>query len=206
LSNPPKRSTDRRQARNVEAERKACEIRLRAERRTGQLLAEREMAKGAQGSGSNQHQVRSQPATAAPLADREMAKGTRGQLAGGSIVRPPENAQTLANLGISKTQSSRWQKLAAISDPITGRSVLPVIPNPRRPAERRLRRVFLHERPIAEPELTRHIRDVMSNPSKLPEPPPARRRSTQPPATSSPQQGLPPAPIRGSTLCNRAHG
>lgn len=46
------------------------------------------MAKGAQGSGSNQHEVRSHPATAPPLAD----------------------------LGISKTQSSRWQKLAARID------------------------------------------------------------------------------------------
>jgi hypothetical protein len=33
------------QARNVEAERQACEIRLRAERRAGKLLAEREKAK-----------------------------------------------------------------------------------------------------------------------------------------------------------------
>lgn len=163
-----------RQARNVDAERKACEIRLRAERRTGQLLAEREKAKGAAQPGTNRGMTPSQAASA---------------------------SKPLAELGISYTQSSRWQKLAAISDPITGRSLLPVIPNPRRPAERRLRRVFLHERPIAEPELTRHIRDVMSNPSKLPEPPPARRRSTQPPATSSPQQGLPPAPIRAA--CNQ---
>lgn len=78
-----------RQARNIDAEKKACEIRLRAERRCGQLLKEREMAKGAQGSGSNQHEVRSQLATA------------------------PE---TLSDLGISKTQSSRWQKLAAIPE------------------------------------------------------------------------------------------
>lgn len=35
-----------RQARNTEAERQACEIRLRAERKAGQLLREREMAKG----------------------------------------------------------------------------------------------------------------------------------------------------------------
>lgn len=35
-----------RQAKNTEAERQACEIRLRAERRAGQLLVEREKAKG----------------------------------------------------------------------------------------------------------------------------------------------------------------
>jgi hypothetical protein len=77
-----------RQARNVDAERKACEIRLRAERRTGQLLAEREMANGARGTGSNQHQVASQAASPPPLSD----------------------------FGITHTQSLRWQKLAAIPD------------------------------------------------------------------------------------------
>ena len=35
----------RRRAHNIEAEPKTCEIRLRAERRSGQLLKEREMAK-----------------------------------------------------------------------------------------------------------------------------------------------------------------
>jgi hypothetical protein len=64
----------REQAHNIDAETKAFEIRLRAERRCGQLLSE-----------------------------REMAKGTRGQFAGGSTLRPPETAQLLAGLGISKT-------------------------------------------------------------------------------------------------------
>lgn len=77
-----------RQARNTEAERQACEIRLRAERRAGELLALAEKAKGAQGSGSNQYEVRSRPAT----------------------------APTLADLGISKSQSSRWQQLAAVAE------------------------------------------------------------------------------------------
>jgi hypothetical protein len=38
-----------RQARNTEAETKACEIRLRAERRCGQLLKAMEKAKGLRG-------------------------------------------------------------------------------------------------------------------------------------------------------------
>lgn len=37
-----------RQAKNTEAERRACEIRLRAERKAGQLLAKMEKAKGGQ--------------------------------------------------------------------------------------------------------------------------------------------------------------
>ena len=64
------------------------EIKLRAERRAGEMLAE-----------------------------MEKAKGTRGQLSGGSIVRPPENRPTLSDLGIDKHDSSRWQKIAAVPEP-----------------------------------------------------------------------------------------
>lgn len=75
-----------RQAHNTEAERQACEIRLRAERKVGQLLRE-----------------------------REMAKGTR-LAPGGNTVRPPEDELTLDDLHISKSQSSRWQQLAALPE------------------------------------------------------------------------------------------
>ena len=52
--------------------------------------AEMEKAKGARGSGSNQHQVRGRPQATAAL-------------------------RTLSDIGVSKQQSSDWQKLAAAS-------------------------------------------------------------------------------------------
>jgi hypothetical protein len=64
----------------------ATEIRLRAERRAGELLRETEKARP---RGSNQHQDRSRAATDPP---------------------------TLAQLGINKTQSSKWQKLAKLPE------------------------------------------------------------------------------------------
>jgi hypothetical protein len=59
----------------VEAEARACEIRLRAERRCGQLIKEMEKAKGARGSGSNQHQVSSHAERAPTLADLGILSG-----------------------------------------------------------------------------------------------------------------------------------
>ena len=50
------------------------------------------------------------------LAQMPKATGTRGQLAGGTSRVPPENAPTLAAMDISKNESSRWQKLAAIPE------------------------------------------------------------------------------------------
>jgi hypothetical protein len=81
------------QALNTEAEQKACEIRLRAERRCGQLLREMEKAKGARGNPGGQ---------------------------GAPIVRSHDDTAQgetkLSDLGISKQQSSDWQKMAAIPD------------------------------------------------------------------------------------------
>ena len=71
---------------NVEAERQACEIRLRAERKCGQLLREREMRAG---------RPKEKPSNDLIIA---------------------EGAGTLAELGISRNQSSQWQQLAAIPD------------------------------------------------------------------------------------------
>jgi hypothetical protein len=73
------------QAQNVEAERKACEIRLRAERKAGQLLAGMDKAKAAPG---NQYT--------------------------GPVKPSDRSTPTLRDLGVSKQQSSDWQKLAAV--------------------------------------------------------------------------------------------
>ena len=69
----------------------ATEIRLRAERRVGQLLADMEKNPGARGNpgGRGAKIERSQDATTQP---------------------------TLSDLGINKTQSSRWQQLAGLAE------------------------------------------------------------------------------------------
>jgi hypothetical protein len=70
----------------------ATEIRLRAERRAGELLKDMEKNKGVRGAG--------QP-----------------RKVGGSTMRPPKDTTPkLSDLGINKSQSSRWQKLADIPD------------------------------------------------------------------------------------------
>jgi hypothetical protein len=77
-----------RMALNKEAERQATEIRIRAEDRCGELYAAAVKAVGARGNPGGQ---------------------------GAPIVRSDDpTAQTLADLGISKQQSSDWQRLAAI--------------------------------------------------------------------------------------------
>jgi hypothetical protein len=69
----------------------ASEIRLRAERRAGELLRDMEKNKGTRGDG-------------------------RPKI-GGSNGRPPKDpTPKLSDLDINKSQSSRWQKLAAIPD------------------------------------------------------------------------------------------
>ena len=75
-------------AQNNEAERKACEIRLRAERKAGQLLKATEKAKGAAEPGTNRGATRSSETTA--------------------------SNKTLSDIGVTKDQSSKWQKLADV--------------------------------------------------------------------------------------------
>ncbi len=80
-----------RQAKDVELIKWATEIKVRAERRAGQMLAEMPKATGAEVRGRDSF--------------------------GGHIVVPPKNdAKTLADLGVTKNESSRWQKLASVSD------------------------------------------------------------------------------------------
>jgi hypothetical protein len=76
-----------RKAKNREAERQVCEIRLRAEREIGRRLSKMEKAKGATERGTNRGTTRSHDPTA---------------------------SKTLAEFGITKDQSAQWQRLAAI--------------------------------------------------------------------------------------------
>lgn len=80
------------QSKNVEAERQACEIRLRAERKAGELLRDLQKAVGAKGNPGGQ---------------------------GAKVVRSHNGtAQTLSDMGISKKQSSNWQNLAKVPQEI----------------------------------------------------------------------------------------
>jgi hypothetical protein len=93
-----------RQAQNTDAERRAAEIRLRAERKAGQLLAAMPKAKGG---------------------------GEEGVGRGGAKngVARDDSIKTLSDLGISRDQSSQWQKLGALPqrqfDLAIGESVKP---------------------------------------------------------------------------------
>lgn len=75
-----------RQAKNIEAERRACEIRLRAERKAGELLAKTEKAKG--------------------------GRPTKTAGVDPEVNRPP----TLKDLGVSEDQSRQWQRLADVPE------------------------------------------------------------------------------------------
>jgi N6-adenosine-specific RNA methylase IME4 len=75
---------------SLELQNRMADIKNRAQRRIGELLEETELNKGAQGSGSNQYEVRSHDVT----------------------------APTLNEMGISKIQSSRWQKAAKVPEVI----------------------------------------------------------------------------------------
>lgn len=82
-----------RQAKDTELVQWATEIKVRAERRAGQMLAEMPKAEGAKGQ-----------------------LVSRGVIGGNTMVPPINQAKTLADIGITKNESSRWQKLAAVTD------------------------------------------------------------------------------------------
>jgi hypothetical protein len=81
-----------RQAQNTDAERKAAEVRIRAERRAGELLKEMKQKGARQKEGDNAGAHRGQP--------KRSSSGTT----------------TLSDLGITRDQSSKWQQLAEVPE------------------------------------------------------------------------------------------
>jgi hypothetical protein len=87
------------QAMNTEAERRCCEVRIRAERRAGQLLKETREAGQRAVPGDNAGAHRGHPK------------------------RSSSSASTLADLKISYDQSSKWQQLAEVPEEVFERAV-----------------------------------------------------------------------------------
>jgi hypothetical protein len=85
------------QARDLEMQNMACEIRLRAERRAGQLLLDMEKNHGTRGDG------------------RPRKDGTKSRRSSGTTAYPPK----LEDIGVTKDQSSKWQRLASLVDEAT---------------------------------------------------------------------------------------
>jgi hypothetical protein len=85
-----------RQANNRDAERKAAEIRIRAERRVGSLTAAIEQAKRGPKPKSQSNQD--------------------GQLISAAEINSPSKAEVLREAGISSRQASEWERLADIPD------------------------------------------------------------------------------------------
>jgi hypothetical protein len=84
------------QARDLQLQNMAAEIRIRAERRAGQLLLDMEKNPGTRGEG------------------RPRKDGTKRRSS-----RPTANPPTLEDIGISKDQSAKWQKIALLVDDAT---------------------------------------------------------------------------------------
>jgi hypothetical protein len=76
------------QARNIDAERKACEIRMRAERRTGELLAQ--------------------------LARNQTAGLLQGPLSNGATTGPSPYNKALADNKLTRQTAHRYQRLADV--------------------------------------------------------------------------------------------
>ena len=77
----------------ADTEQKARAYALRAERKMGEMLKQTERAKGTRTTGGDKR-------------------------SGGTVTLPPEQAPTLADLGLSKRESAKAQRLAAIPAPL----------------------------------------------------------------------------------------
>lgn len=82
---------------DLQLQNQACEIRIRAERRAGQLLLDMEKNPGTRGAG------------------RPRKDGSRITQSRASTANPPK----LDEIGITKDQSSKWQRLALLVDEAT---------------------------------------------------------------------------------------
>jgi len=85
------------QARNLDAERQACNIRLRAERRSGELLAEL--------------------ARATPSEAGQASGVARGNVSNDAIRSSPY-ADALSRTGLTRQTANRYERLAAVPAPI----------------------------------------------------------------------------------------
>jgi len=120
-----------RRANNKDAERRACNVRLIAERRFGELLKE---------------QARATPAEAGQQGGIAKAENTLPENVahpGAGSARPSPYAQALADTGTSPQAASRYQALAsvpdevfqeALSNPVVAPTIRGLIEKPRQPA------------------------------------------------------------------------
>lgn len=124
------------QAQNQEAERKACEIRIRAERRAGEILRDMEKAKGG-----------------------DIAGASRPKIAGNTPLPSNDSPKTLADLGINKMQSSRYQALANIPEDIFEQHLAdPVVKPSTVGLITRAKEAPITQPPIdATPQIERHV-------------------------------------------------
>ena len=108
-----------RQAHNTEAEVQCCEIRLRAERKWGQIYAASEKAKGGGKRGADGKFHQASPVTT-----------------------PGDEERTLADMAVSRDQSSRWQKLGEVPEEQLGNRRRPTPSSSRRFRRNRIRRRY----------------------------------------------------------------
>jgi hypothetical protein len=96
-------------AQNREAEHQAIEIRIRAERRSGELL---KLAKEA-GQRQNEKGSTHRPSKKVSSVNDTFPKASVGPV---KVASRDEALPTLADIGITRNQSSAWQKLAKVPE------------------------------------------------------------------------------------------